>query len=112
MLKGTVGDQSCNNCSISNSWKSKCNGNDGSFTITATGGTGTMYSKDDELPNINVFSSLATGKPKWAVKDVWLYQKGHCLEPTLIAVSISAVNPSCCEALTDGSIMVEHHRRN
>jgi uncharacterized protein YegP (UPF0339 family) len=89
----------------------KCNGGtDGSFTIAATGGTGTlMYSKDDGLnyQTSNVFSSLAAGEYKWAVKDAnSCILKGtvDLVNPTLIAVSISAVNPSCCEALKDGSI--------
>ncbi|MFV8391093.1 T9SS type A sorting domain-containing protein, partial [Flavobacterium sp. LB1P62] len=89
----------------------KCNGGtDGSFSITATGGTGIlMYSKDDGLTyqTSNLFSGLAAGDYKWVVKDA-----NNCIlkgtvtlvNPTLIAVSVAAVNPSCCEALKDGSI--------
>ncbi|SHG72200.1 Por secretion system C-terminal sorting domain-containing protein, partial [Flavobacterium granuli] len=89
----------------------KCNGGtDGSFTITATGGTGTlMYSKDDgsTYQTSNVFAGLTAGEYKWAVKDVNdCVKKGivTLANPTLISVSVSAVNPSCCEALKDGSI--------
>ncbi|TDE27289.1 MULTISPECIES: T9SS type A sorting domain-containing protein, partial [Flavobacterium] len=89
----------------------KCNGGtDGSFSITASGGTGIlMYSKDDGLTyqTSNLFSGLAAGDYKWAVKDA-----NNCIlkgtvtlvSPTLIAVSIAAVNPSCCDA--NGSITV------
>jgi hypothetical protein len=89
----------------------KCNGGaDGSFTITATGGTGTlMYSKDDgsNYQASNVFAGLTAGEYKWAVKDANdCIKKGtvNLVNPKLISVSVSAVNPSCCEALKDGSI--------
>ncbi|MFE3869577.1 T9SS type A sorting domain-containing protein, partial [Flavobacterium sp. LS2P90] len=89
----------------------KCSGGtDGSFTITATGGTGIlMYSKDDgaTYQTSNLFSGLAAGDYKWAVKDA-----NNCIlkgtvtlvSPTLLAVSVAAVNPSCCATLKDGSI--------
>ena len=89
----------------------KCNGgSDGSFTITATGGTGIlMYSKDDGMnyQASNVFSGLAAGEYKWAVKDAngcILKGTNALLNPVLIAVSVGAVNPSCCVTLRDGSI--------
>ena len=91
----------------------KCNGGtDGSFTITATGGTGIlMYSANDgtTYQASNVFSGLTAGSYQWVVKDAnSCILKGtvSLLNPALIAVSVAAVNPSCCDALTDGSIML------
>jgi uncharacterized protein YegP (UPF0339 family) len=88
-----------------------CNGGaDGSFAITATGGTGVlMYSANDGLnyQASNVFTALMAGEYKWVVKDA----KGCSMRgtvtltnPTLISVSAFVVNTSCCEALKDGSI--------
>jgi len=89
----------------------RCNGGaDGSFAITATGGTGVlMYSADNGLnyQSSNVFTALMAGEYKWMVKDA-----NGCImqgtvnlgNPKLISVSVAAVNPSCCEALRDGSI--------
>ncbi|NGY38413.1 T9SS type A sorting domain-containing protein, partial [Flavobacterium sp. XN-5] len=89
----------------------KCNGGAyGSFAITATGGTGVlMYSADNGLnyQSSNVFTALMAGEYKWMVKDAnGCIMQGtvNLLNPKLISVSVSAVNPSCCEALRDGSI--------
>ncbi|WP_211297023.1 SprB repeat-containing protein, partial [Flavobacterium granuli] len=80
----------------------KCNaGTDGSISIIATGGTGSlMYSKDNGLTYqaSNVFSGLAAGSYLWAVKDV-----NNCVlkgtvtisQPTDIAASAVANNPLC-----------------
>jgi hypothetical protein len=78
--------------------------------ITATGGTGIlMYSKDDGLnyQTSNIFNGLAAGEFKWVVKDAnncILKGTFTLLNPALIAVSVAAVNPSCCDTLRDGSI--------
>ena len=89
----------------------KCNfGADGSVNITAIGGTGIlMYSKDDGLnyQTSNIFNGLAAGEFKWVVKDAnncILKGTFTLLNPALIAVSVAAVNPSCCDTLRDGSI--------
>ncbi|MFE3871229.1 T9SS type A sorting domain-containing protein, partial [Flavobacterium sp. ZS1P70] len=89
----------------------KCNGGaDGSFTITATGGTGVlMYSADNGLnyQTSNVFTALKAGEYKWVVKDAnGCMMQGTVIlvNPILISVSVAAVNPSCCAALKDGSI--------
>ncbi|MBG6112256.1 1,2-phenylacetyl-CoA epoxidase PaaB subunit, partial [Flavobacterium sp. CG_9.10] len=90
----------------------KCNGGtDGSITITATGGTGTlMYSANDgsTYQASNVFSGLTAGTYLWAVKDA-----NNCVlkgsvtitQPTAIAVSAVLVSPKC-NGGTDGSITI------
>jgi hypothetical protein len=55
----------------------------------------------------NVFTALMAGEYIWVVKDAnGCIAKGTVIleNPKLISVSVSAVNPSCCEALKDGSI--------
>ncbi|MFV8390979.1 SprB repeat-containing protein, partial [Flavobacterium sp. LB1P62] len=90
----------------------KCNGGtDGSITITASGGTGTLtYSKNDGLTyqSSNVFSGLTTGSYLWAVKDA-----NNCIlkgtvtltQPTLI-VATDAHADVKCNGGTDGSVTV------
>ncbi|MFV8351189.1 T9SS type A sorting domain-containing protein, partial [Flavobacterium sp. GT2P42] len=79
-----------------------CNGGtDGSITITASGGTGTlMYSINQGVTYqaSNVFTGLAAGEYKWRVKDA-----NDCLlkgtfiltTPPAVIVSATLVNPKC-----------------
>ncbi|MBG6111279.1 uncharacterized protein YegP (UPF0339 family), partial [Flavobacterium sp. CG_9.10] len=92
----------------------KCNGGtDGSLTITASGGTGTlMYSKDNgaTYQASNVFSGLAAGTYLWAVKDA-----NDCIlkgtvtltQPTILASSDAHVDVKC-NGGKDGSVTLTY----
>jgi len=89
-----------------------CNGgSDGSITVTASGGTGTLqYSKDGgaTYQSSNIFTNLAAGTYSIFVKDA-----NNCTastsetvtEPTVISLSTSQTNVSC-NGGNDGSITV------
>ena len=89
-----------------------CNGDaDGSLTVTASGGTGTLqYSNDGgaTYQASNVFTGLTAGTYSVFVKDA-----NNCTastsetitEPTVISISTSQTNVSC-NAGNDGSITV------
>ncbi|MFE3870783.1 SprB repeat-containing protein, partial [Flavobacterium sp. ZS1P70] len=90
----------------------KCNGGtDGSITITASGGTGTlMYSANDgtTYQASNVFSGLAAGSYLWAVKD-----SNNCVlkgtvtitQPTILLATDAHADLKC-NGGSDGSVTV------
>ena len=87
----------------------KCNGgNDGSVTLTATGGTTAyQYSKDGAtFQSSNVFSSLTAGIYTFTVKDA-----NNCLKTTSVtitqpdALTLSGTSTDVkCNGETNGSI--------
>ncbi len=77
-----------------------CGAASGSFTLTATGGTGTLlYSKDggDTYQSSKTFTGLAAGTYNWLVKDASGYTKSGQVtitNPALITATVSVTNPT------------------
>ncbi len=88
-----------------------CNNGTGSFSITASGGTGALtYSKDGGVTfqSSNTFSNIATGTYNWVVKDAnGCTKSGTTIitNPSAITASATFTNPSASGA-TDGSLTI------
>lgn len=88
-----------------------CGAADGSFTLTATGGTGTLtYSKDggNTFQSSKTFTGLVAATYNWVVKDANGYTKSGqvtLVNPPLINATVSVTNPTSTYA-TNGSFKI------
>ncbi|MEO8770511.1 MAG: T9SS type A sorting domain-containing protein [Ferruginibacter sp.] len=88
-----------------------CSDPSGSFTLTASGGTGTLsYSKDGgtTYQSSNTFTGLSAGTYNWVVKDATGYTKSgqvNLVNPPAINASTTQINPTTMSS-TNGSFKI------